>query len=269
VTVFTDQFSRLIVGWALSLRPTQAEGARRAADGLRALLEPPLAAAAAIAALTGHDAALIAGGQLHDVQCDGAELAGGHVIAPRLQTLIRAQELARHAAGAIPDAPLFLTATAIHPGRGQSADGWTKSAANWASTSSSATASTRALTARAWRRSSASATALPPTTNCDALHADRLDAAPRPDRAVPAGDDRALEALLADHRDPCTLQQPAAALEWTLDRVLAAAGQLESRLGNTGQTLERHGHHTLALRARKQLIPAGGSADAAGRPQDR
>jgi hypothetical protein len=89
------------------------------------------------------------------------------------------------------------------------------------------------------------------------LPADRPDAAPNLARAAPAGDDRALEALLADHRDPCTLQQLAVALEWTLDRVLAAAARLEARLANTGQTLERHGHHTLALRARTNLIPAG------------
>jgi hypothetical protein len=53
------------------------------------------------------------------------------------------------------------------------------------------------------------------------------------------------------------LQQLAGALEWTLDRVLAAAARLETRLANTGQTLERHGHHTLALRARTNLIPHG------------
>jgi hypothetical protein len=85
------------------------------------------------------------------------------------------------------------------------------------------------------------------------LSADRL--AQRPPRDAPAGDDRVLEALLANHRDPCTLQQLAGALEWTLDRVLGAAARLEARLANTGQTLERHGHHTLALRARTRLIP--------------
>jgi chromosome segregation and condensation protein ScpB len=74
---------------------------------------------------------------------------------------------------------------------------------------------------------------------------------------APAGDDRTLEALLADHRDPCTIQQLAGALEWTLDRVLAAAARLETRLANTGQTLECHGHHTLAMRARTNAIPHG------------
>jgi hypothetical protein len=91
------------------------------------------------------------------------------------------------------------------------------------------------------------------------LPANRPDPATQLPREAPAADDRALEALLADHRDPCELQQLAAALEWTIDRVLAAAEQLEARLANTGQTLERHGHHTLALRARKRLIPAGGT----------
>lgn len=89
------------------------------------------------------------------------------------------------------------------------------------------------------------------------MPSDLADPAPRLACGVPAGDDRVLEALLADDRDPCTLRQLAGALEWTLDRVLAAATRLEARLPNTGQTLERHGHHTLAVRARTHLIPAG------------
>jgi chromosome segregation and condensation protein ScpB len=89
------------------------------------------------------------------------------------------------------------------------------------------------------------------------LPADLPDPAPHLACGVPAGDDRALEALLAEHGEPCTLRQLAGALEWTLDRVLAAAARLEARLANTGQALERHGHHTLALRARANLIPHG------------
>jgi hypothetical protein len=89
------------------------------------------------------------------------------------------------------------------------------------------------------------------------LPADRPDPAPHLAPGVPAGDDRTLEALLAAHRAPCTIQQLAGALEWTLDRVLAAAARLEARLANTGQTLDRHGHHTLALRTRANLIPHG------------
>lgn len=89
------------------------------------------------------------------------------------------------------------------------------------------------------------------------MPADPSNAATLVGGGVPANDDRELEALLADHREPCTLQQLAGALEWTLDRVLAAAARLEARLANTGQTLERHGHHTLALRARAHLIPSG------------
>lgn len=89
------------------------------------------------------------------------------------------------------------------------------------------------------------------------MPADPHDTAQQLISAAPAADDRQLEALLADHRDPCTLQQLAGALEWTLDRVQAAAARLESRLANTGQTLERHGHHTLALRARSSLIAPG------------
>jgi hypothetical protein len=94
-------------------------------------------------------------------------------------------------------------------------------------------------------------------TGRGALPADRPYPAPHPIREAPAGDDRKLEALLAAHGDPCTPQQLAGALDWTLDRVLAAAARLEARLANTGQTLERHGHHTLALRARADLIPPG------------
>lgn len=78
---------------------------------------------AAIAALTGHDAELIAGLKLHDVQHDGAELAEGHVIPPHLQALIRAQALARCADGATADAPLFLTRDGRAAGPG-SVSGW-------------------------------------------------------------------------------------------------------------------------------------------------
>jgi hypothetical protein len=93
------------------------------ADRLRALLEPHPVAAAAIAALTGNDAELIAALHLGDVQRDGAELAGGRVIPPHLQALIRAQVLARHAAGATTDAPLFLT-RAGRPASARSVSGW-------------------------------------------------------------------------------------------------------------------------------------------------
>lgn len=93
------------------------------ANRLRVLLEPHLAAAAAIAALTGHDAELIADLQLRDVQRDGAELAGGHVIPPHLQALIRAETLSRRAAGATADAPLFLTRDG-RPASARSVGGW-------------------------------------------------------------------------------------------------------------------------------------------------
>jgi len=91
------------------------------ANRLRVLLEPHLAAAAAIAALTGHDAELIADLQLR--QRDGAELAGGHVIPPHLQALIRAETLSRRAAGATADAPLFLTRDG-RPASARSVSGW-------------------------------------------------------------------------------------------------------------------------------------------------
>jgi hypothetical protein len=93
------------------------------ANRLRSLLEPHLAAAAAIAALTGNDAELIANIRLGDIQRGGAELAGGDVIPPHLQALIRAQTLARHAAGATADAPLFLTRDG-RPASARSVGGW-------------------------------------------------------------------------------------------------------------------------------------------------
>jgi hypothetical protein len=98
--------------------PTQAT-----ANRLRALLEPHLAAAGAIAALTGNDAELIGALRLRDVRRDAAELAGGHVIPPHLQALIRAQTLARHTTGATDDAPLFLT-SAGRPANAHAISGW-------------------------------------------------------------------------------------------------------------------------------------------------
>lgn len=93
------------------------------ANRLRGLLEPHLASATAIAALTGHDAECIAELHLRDVQRDGAELAGGHAIPPHLQALIRAQLLARDTDGATADTPLFLARDG-RPAGPQTVTGW-------------------------------------------------------------------------------------------------------------------------------------------------
>jgi hypothetical protein len=61
--------------------------------------------------------------RLGDVQRDGAELDSGHVIPPHMQALIRAQVLARHAAGATDEAPLFLTRD-DRPASARSVSGW-------------------------------------------------------------------------------------------------------------------------------------------------
>ena len=95
----------------------------------------------------------------------------------------------------------------------------------------------------------------------DEPHSPSPQPAPHPAGAMPDGDDRALEALLADDRDPCMLQQLAGALQWTLDRIHAARRPARSASCEHGHTLQRHGHHTLALRARTHLI----APDAKGR----
>ncbi|MGH2948339.1 MAG: hypothetical protein ACRDPC_19135 [Solirubrobacteraceae bacterium] len=90
---------------------------------LRAVLEPHLAAAAAIVALTGRDAESIAELRLRDIQRDGAALAGGHVIPPHLQALICAQLLVRQADGATTEEPLFLARDG-GPASPQAIGGW-------------------------------------------------------------------------------------------------------------------------------------------------
>jgi hypothetical protein len=55
-------------------------------------------------------------------------------------------------------------------------------------------------------------------------------------------DDRAVEAMLASVREPCTASQLANGLEWTLPRTVDALEHLEAALANTGQTLTRIGH---------------------------
>jgi hypothetical protein len=67
-------------------------------------------------------------------------------------------------------------------------------------------------------------------------------------------DDRAVEALLASVKEPCTAQQLATGLGWTLDRTVDALQRLEASLANTGQVLTRLGHHSYTLGPRPGLV---------------
>jgi len=67
-------------------------------------------------------------------------------------------------------------------------------------------------------------------------------------------DDRAVEAMLANIREPCTASQLASGLEWTLPRTVDALEHLEAALANTGQILARIGHHSYMLSPRPGLL---------------
>ncbi len=67
-------------------------------------------------------------------------------------------------------------------------------------------------------------------------------------------DDRAVEALLTSVNEPCTVQQLARGLGWTLDRTLGALRRLEASLANTGLTLKRIGHQTYVLAPRPRIV---------------
>jgi hypothetical protein len=66
-------------------------------------------------------------------------------------------------------------------------------------------------------------------------------------------DQRAVEAMLASVKEPCTAQQLAQGLGWTLTRTVDALEQLEASLANSGQTLTRLGHHSYILGPRPGL----------------
>lgn len=72
-------------------------------------------------------------------------------------------------------------------------------------------------------------------------------------------DDRAVEALLTSVNEPCTVQQLACGLGWTLDRTLGALRRLEASLANTGLTPEEH--RTPNLRARSSTSDRQRAAD--------
>jgi hypothetical protein len=67
-------------------------------------------------------------------------------------------------------------------------------------------------------------------------------------------DQRAVEAMLASVREPCTAQQLAQGLGWTLTRTVDALQQLEAALADTGQILTRLGHHKYMLGPRPGLL---------------
>jgi hypothetical protein len=67
-------------------------------------------------------------------------------------------------------------------------------------------------------------------------------------------DDRAVEALVASVSEPCTAQQLACGLGWTLNRTVGALRRLEASRANTGQILTRLGHHSDALGPRPRLV---------------
>ena len=67
-------------------------------------------------------------------------------------------------------------------------------------------------------------------------------------------DDRAVEAMLASIREPCTASQLASGVEWTLPRTIEALEHLEAALANTGQILTRIGHHSYMLSPRPGLV---------------
>ena len=60
--------------------------------------------------------------------------------------------------------------------------------------------------------------------------------------------------MLASTREPCTAQQLAQGLGWTLTRTVDALQALDTSLANTGQTLTRLGHHTYTLGPRPELL---------------
>jgi hypothetical protein len=66
--------------------------------------------------------------------------------------------------------------------------------------------------------------------------------------------DRAVEAMLASIREPCTASQLASGLEWTLPRTIDALEHLEAALANTGQILTRIIGHSYMLSPRPGLL---------------
>ena len=94
------------------------------AVALRSYPEPQLAAAGALACATRANPAQIAGLTLAAVTPVDASLASGHRIAPPFQPLLDAQRLARVAAGADGDDPLFLAPDGTQPAAARHIQNW-------------------------------------------------------------------------------------------------------------------------------------------------
>lgn len=73
-------------------------------------------------------------------------------------------------------------------------------------------------------------------------------------RAGTPSDAARAHALLADLARPCTLEQIAEVLRWSLARATAALEALEERLADSGQAIEPTGRHTYRLAPRDHLL---------------
>jgi transcriptional regulator with XRE-family HTH domain len=80
-----------------------------------------------------------------------------------------------------------------------------------------------------------------------------------------ASGDVAVEALLAEQRQPLTAEELADALDWTLARTLAALRALQRRLAGTGQALQHIPTHRYALVRDATALTAAQRRDAGRR----
>ena len=94
------------------------------AMALRSYPEPQLAAAGALACATRANPAQITGLTLAAVTPVDASLTSGHRIAPPFQSLLEAQRLAQHGAGADGDEPLFLAPDGTQPAVARHIQNW-------------------------------------------------------------------------------------------------------------------------------------------------
>jgi hypothetical protein len=272
------QASFLLGGILLQIDPDQFAADHQAHAGapattttaalLRSYVEPHLAAAGALASATRANAEQLAELTLGSVARTGATFASGHRINPPFQALVAAQALARRAAGADDGDPLFLTPDQTRPAtprhlhnmlerigrqtglRFDTTTGWNRYAPRpWATLPRDRD---RRPAYRLNGRSSDPPRRLAPFHGPEETARAGRD---RPALGYPAhmlnrhrtADDRAIEAILASTREPCTASQLAIGLNWALPRTIDALEHLEAALQNTGQILTRLGHHTYQL----------------------
>lgn len=198
-----------------------------------------------------------------------ASFTSGHWIKPPFRPLLAAPTLVRRAAGADDAGPLFLAPDNARPAtsrhvhnwlarigrearlRFDATSGWNRYATSpWATFHELAAA---ALIAPAGEPTARSGRAPSHERVNRAFGGQYSDRPGYPGRGVydldghRTADDRAIEALLTSVREPCTAQQLASGLGWTLTRTIDALQHLEASLANTGQSLTRLGHHIYAL----------------------